>query len=59
MFEDLPAMADRYAELHADRARLQAELEQALVASPASAVNPDTNEQILCRQPFVGRSRSH
>ena len=29
MFEDLRAMADRYAELHADRALLQAELEQA------------------------------
>ena len=29
MFEDLPAMADRYAELHADRAQLRAELEQA------------------------------
>jgi len=29
MFEDLPAMADRYAELHADRGRLRAELEQA------------------------------
>jgi hypothetical protein len=29
MFEDLRAMADRYAELHTDRARLQAELEQA------------------------------
>jgi len=29
MFEDLPAMADRCAELHADRARLRAELEQA------------------------------
>jgi hypothetical protein len=28
MFEDLPAMADRYAELHAERARLQAELER-------------------------------
>ena len=29
MFEDLPAMADRYAELHVDRGRLRAELEQA------------------------------
>jgi site-specific recombinase len=29
MFEDLRAMADRYTELHTDRARLQAELEQA------------------------------
>jgi hypothetical protein len=29
MFEDLRAMADRYAELHADRGRLRAELEQA------------------------------
>jgi hypothetical protein len=29
MFEDLPAMADRYAKLHADRAQLRAELEQA------------------------------
>jgi hypothetical protein len=29
MFEDLRAMADRYAELHADRGRLRTELEQA------------------------------
>jgi hypothetical protein len=29
MFEDLRAMADRYAELHADRAQLEAELEHA------------------------------
>jgi hypothetical protein len=29
MFDELRAMADRYAELHADRARLRAELEQA------------------------------
>jgi predicted secreted Zn-dependent protease len=29
MFDELRAMADRHAELHADRARLQAELEQA------------------------------
>jgi predicted RNase H-like nuclease (RuvC/YqgF family) len=29
MFEDLRALADRYAELHADRGRLRAELEQA------------------------------
>ena len=29
MFEDLRAMADRYAELHADRGWLRAELEQA------------------------------
>jgi hypothetical protein len=29
MFDELKAMADRHAELHADRARLQAELEQA------------------------------
>jgi hypothetical protein len=29
MFDDLRAMADRYAELHADRGRLRAELEQA------------------------------
>jgi septal ring factor EnvC (AmiA/AmiB activator) len=29
MFEDLRAMADRYAELHADRAQLEAELEPA------------------------------
>jgi hypothetical protein len=28
MFDELRAMADRHAELHADRARLQAELEQ-------------------------------
>jgi len=29
MFDELKALADRHAELHADRARLQAELEQA------------------------------
>jgi hypothetical protein len=29
MFDELRAMADRHAELHGDRARLQAELEQA------------------------------
>jgi hypothetical protein len=29
MFDELKAMADRHADLHADRARLQAELEQA------------------------------
>jgi hypothetical protein len=29
MFEDLLAMADRYAERHADRGRLRTELEQA------------------------------
>jgi hypothetical protein len=29
MFDELRALADRHAELHADRARLQAELEQA------------------------------
>jgi hypothetical protein len=29
MFDELRTMADRHAELHADRARLQAELEQA------------------------------
>jgi hypothetical protein len=29
MFEDLRAMADRYAELHADRVQLEAELEHA------------------------------
>jgi multidrug resistance efflux pump len=29
MFDELKAMADRHAELHADRARLQAELDQA------------------------------
>jgi hypothetical protein len=29
MFEELRALADQHAELHADRARLQAELEQA------------------------------
>jgi hypothetical protein len=28
MFDELKAMADRHAELHADRVRLQAELEQ-------------------------------
>jgi predicted secreted Zn-dependent protease len=28
MFDELKAMADRHAEMHADRARLQAELEQ-------------------------------
>jgi hypothetical protein len=28
MFEDLPAMADRCAELHADRARLQADVDR-------------------------------
>jgi hypothetical protein len=28
MFDELRAMADRHAELHADRARLQVELEQ-------------------------------
>jgi hypothetical protein len=30
MFDELKALADRYAELHADRARLQAELERVL-----------------------------
>jgi hypothetical protein len=29
MFEDLRAMADRYAELHANRVQLEAELEHA------------------------------
>jgi hypothetical protein len=29
MFDELKALADRHAELHADRARLQAELDQA------------------------------
>jgi hypothetical protein len=29
MFDELKALADRHAELHGDRARLQAELEQA------------------------------
>jgi antirestriction protein ArdC len=29
MFDDLKALADKQAELHADRARLTAELEQA------------------------------
>ena len=29
MFDELRAMADRYAELHADRGRLRTELEQA------------------------------
>jgi hypothetical protein len=29
MFDEMKALADRHAELHADRARLQAELEQA------------------------------
>jgi hypothetical protein len=29
MFDELKALADRYAALHADRARLQAELERA------------------------------
>jgi hypothetical protein len=29
MFDELKVLADRHAELHADRARLQAELEQA------------------------------
>ena len=29
MFDELKAMADRHAALHADQARLQAELEQA------------------------------
>ena len=29
MFDELKALAGRYAELHADRARLQAELEKA------------------------------
>jgi hypothetical protein len=29
MFEDMRAVADKHAELHADRARLQAELERA------------------------------
>jgi predicted secreted Zn-dependent protease len=29
MFDELKALADRHAELHADRARLQAELERA------------------------------
>jgi hypothetical protein len=29
MFDELKALADRHAELHADRARLQADLEQA------------------------------
>ena len=28
MFDELKALADRHAELHADRARLQAELER-------------------------------
>ena len=28
MFDELKALADRHAELHADRARLQAEMEQ-------------------------------
>jgi septal ring factor EnvC (AmiA/AmiB activator) len=29
MFDEMKALADRHAELHADRARLQAELDQA------------------------------
>jgi hypothetical protein len=29
MFDELKALTDRHAELHVDRARLQAELEQA------------------------------
>jgi hypothetical protein len=31
MFDELRTLTDRQAELHADRARLQAELEQALL----------------------------
>jgi hypothetical protein len=40
MFDELKAMADRHAELHADQARLQAELEQQARAELARARRP-------------------
>jgi hypothetical protein len=39
MIDDLKALADRHAELHADRARLQAEMDQAC-AELATARRP-------------------
>jgi multidrug resistance efflux pump len=47
MFDELKALADRHAELHADRARLQAELDQAR-AELARARRPWWRRVISC-----------
>jgi predicted nucleic acid-binding Zn-ribbon protein len=50
MFDELKALADRHAELHADRARLQAGLERLQDERNSAVLNADQAQQEIKRQ---------